>query len=67
MTRADRLAAICARFAPAAKYVIHTLEGTGRKIVVEDPVDGSRIGASGESLDAALDALDAKVPAKGDQ
>lgn len=63
MTRADRLADLCARYGPGSRYVIHTLEGTARKVVLSRPDTDDRVGATGETLDAALDALDAKVPA----
>lgn len=62
MTRADRLNAITARVGQRARYVIHTLTGTARRVVVTDPETGDAIGAVGETLEAAIAALDAKVP-----
>lgn len=62
MTNADRLNAIVARVGPRATYVIHTLEGTARRVVVEAPATGDRLGAEGATITAAITALDAKVP-----
>lgn len=67
MTKAEKLAAICARVGPGATYVIHTTEGQGRKVVIDNPATGDRVGAAGATLDAALAALDAKVPGAPDQ
>jgi hypothetical protein len=62
MTRADRLNAITARVGPTAKYVIHDEGGQRRKIVITNPDTGDAVGAVGDTMDAALAALDAKVP-----
>jgi hypothetical protein len=62
MTNADRLNAIVARVGPRATYVITTLAGTARRIVVTDPETGDALGATGDTITAAVTALDAKVP-----
>lgn len=63
MTNADRLNAIVARVGPHATYVIHSLEGTARKVVITHPDTGDAIGAVGPTITDAITALDAKVPA----
>jgi hypothetical protein len=62
-TRADQLNAICARYAPGATYAIHTLADGSRKVVLTNPETDDRVGAVGATLEAAIAALDAKVPA----
>lgn len=61
-TRATRLNAIVARMGTGAGYVIHTVSERGRRIVVTNPETGDAIGAVGDDIDQAIDALDAKVP-----
>ena len=63
VTRADRLNAITARFGPRAKYVIHTQQDGGRKIVLTNPDTDDQVAGRGATLDEAIAALDAKVPA----
>lgn len=63
ITRADRLAAICAKFAAGARYEIFSLAGTRRRVVVTDPETGDRVGAIGDTLDEAIATLTAKVGA----
>lgn len=60
-TRADRLNAICAKVGERAFYTIITLPGTARRIVIDNPLTGDRIGAVGETIDDAIARLAAKV------
>lgn len=62
MTNADRLNAIVARVGPRATYVITTLTGTARRVVVTNPETGDALGAVGDTITAAIAALDTKVP-----
>lgn len=62
LTNADRLNALVARVGPRATYVIHPLAGAARRVVVTDPETGDSLGATGDTLTAAITALDAKVP-----
>lgn len=60
-TRAQRLDALVATVGANATYAIHTLEGTRRRITIDDPETGDRIGAVGDTLDQTIDNLAAKV------
>lgn len=62
MTNADRLNAIVARVGSRATYVITTIAGAARRVVVTDPETGDSLGAVGDTITNAITALDAKVP-----
>ena len=60
-TRAERLAVLCERMAQGATYIIQQQGPRAWQVRVTDPVSGDSIGGVGETIDAALTALEAKI------